>query len=64
MKLFSAIGQYLKDSIKELKKITWPTKKQITVYTVVVIIMSLGVAVYFGISDYFFNWLLELIIKK
>ncbi|EKE07355.1 MAG: hypothetical protein ACD_18C00113G0002 [uncultured bacterium] len=64
MKLFSAIGQYLKDSIKELKKITWPTKKQITVYTVVVIIMSLGVAVYFGILDYFFNWLLELIIKK
>ncbi|MDD2656183.1 MAG: preprotein translocase subunit SecE [Patescibacteria group bacterium] len=64
MKLFSAIGHYLKDSVKELKKITWPTKKQITVYTVVVIIMSLGVAVYFGILDYFFNWLLELIIKK
>lgn len=64
MKLFSSIGKYLKDSIQELKKITWPTKKQITVYTVVVILMSLGVAIYFGVLDYFFNWLLELIIKK
>ncbi|PIR78563.1 MAG: preprotein translocase subunit SecE [Candidatus Magasanikbacteria bacterium CG10_big_fil_rev_8_21_14_0_10_36_16] len=64
MKLLSKIGQYLKDSIKELKKVTWPTKKQITVYTIVVIAMSLVVAIYFGILDYFFNWLLELIIKK
>jgi len=64
MKLLSKIGQYLKDSIKELKKVTWPTKKQITVYTIVVIAMSLAVAIYFGILDYFFNWLLELIIKK
>jgi preprotein translocase subunit SecE len=64
MKLFSSIGKYLKDSIQELKKITWPTKKQVTVYTIVVILMSLGVAIYFGILDYFFNWLLELIIKK
>jgi len=64
MKLLSKIGQYLKDSIKELKKVTWPTKKQITVYTIVVIAMSFVVAIYFGILDYFFNWLLELIIKK
>ena len=64
MKLFKSIWQYLKDSIKELKKVTWPTKKQITVYTIVVIAMSLAVAIYFGILDYFFNWLLELIIKK
>ncbi|OIO19101.1 MAG: preprotein translocase subunit SecE [Candidatus Magasanikbacteria bacterium CG_4_10_14_0_8_um_filter_32_14] len=64
MKLFKSIWQYLKDSIKELKKVTWPTKKQITVYTIVVIAMSLAVAIYFGILDYFFNWLLEIIIKK
>ncbi|OGH85011.1 MAG: preprotein translocase subunit SecE [Candidatus Magasanikbacteria bacterium RIFOXYC12_FULL_33_11] len=64
MKLFSKIGQYLKDSILELKKVTWPTKKQVTIYTIVVIVMSLGVAIYFGVLDYFFNWVLELIIKK
>jgi len=63
MNLFSKIGQYLKDSVHELKKITWPTKRQITIYTIVVIAMSLAVAVYFGVLDYFFNWVLELIIK-
>lgn len=64
MKLFKKIGQYLKDSIQELKKVTWPTKRQITIYTIVVIAMSIAVAIYFGILDYFFNWLLETIIKK
>jgi len=53
---------YIKESISELKKVTWPTKKQTIIYTVVVIGMSIGIAVFFGILDYFFSWGIEQII--
>ena len=46
---------YLRESIGELKKVTWPTKDQTTNYTIAVIAMSLGVAVFLAILDYFFN---------
>ncbi|MFA7245144.1 MAG: preprotein translocase subunit SecE [Candidatus Magasanikbacteria bacterium] len=64
MKFFKSIGQYIINSIHELKKVTWPTKKQVLTYTLVVVVMSLAVAVYFGVLDYGFNWLFELIITK
>lgn len=55
MKLVNKLVQYIKDSVSELKKVTWPTKKQTTNYTIVVIALSLGIAVFFGILDYFFS---------
>ena len=46
-----------------MKKVVWPTKKQTTTYTLIVIGLSLGVAIFFGILDYAFNLGLEKIIK-
>jgi preprotein translocase subunit SecE len=43
---------YLRGAISELKKVTWPTRKQVRNYSLVVIAMSLGVAAFFGILDY------------
>jgi len=54
---------YLKDSVAEMKKVVWPTKKQTTTYSLIVIGMSIGVAIFFGILDYFFNLGLGQIIK-
>lgn len=46
---------YLRDSVGEMRKVTWPTKKQVINYSIVVITMSLGVAIFFGILDYVLN---------
>ena len=54
---------YIKESIIEMKKVIWPSKKQTRNYTIVVIIMSLGVAAFFAILDNIFNIGLEKIIK-
>ncbi len=62
MKFINSIVDYIKQSISELKKVTWPNKKQTTTYTIIVIVMSLGIAVFFGVLDYFFNFVLELVI--
>jgi len=37
------IINYVKESISELKKVVWPTKKQTVTYSIVVVAMSIGV---------------------
>ncbi|MFA5318168.1 MAG: preprotein translocase subunit SecE [Patescibacteria group bacterium] len=64
MNILPKISNYLKESIEEIKKVTWPTKKETRQYTILVIIVSLSVAIYLGLLDYIFNFLLELIIIK
>lgn len=46
---------YIKASILEMKKVTWPSKKETYNYTLLVIFISLVVAVFLGILDYLFN---------
>lgn len=53
---------YIKDSISELKKVTWPTKKQATNYTIIVIAMSVGIALLFAVLDQIFSLGLEKLI--
>ena len=54
---------YVKSSIEEMKKVTWPTKKETYNYTLLVIGISLAVAIFLGALDYIFSFLLELVIK-
>ncbi len=55
--------QYIKSSITELKKVTWPTKKETTNYTLLVIGISLAIAAFIGIIDYILALGVEQIIK-
>lgn len=54
---------YLRESIAEMKKVAWPTKKQTTTYTLIVIGLALGTAITLGILDFVFNIGLEKIIE-
>ncbi len=49
------LTKYLKESVLEMKKVTWPTKKETYNYTLLVIGISLGVAIFLGILDYIFT---------
>lgn len=49
------VKQYFIDAYAELKKVSWPTKKQTVNYTVLVVAMTVGVAVFFAVLDYVFN---------
>lgn len=57
------IIQYIKDSKDELKKVVWPTKKQLINHTLVVIFVSLAVATFLGIIDFALTKLIEIIIR-
>ena len=49
----------MKEVRHELAKVTWPTKGQVIQYTVVVVVISLAVAVFLGVLDIVFEWLLN-----
>lgn len=57
-----SIISYIKESVSETKNIKWPTKKQVTSYTLIVITLSILLAIYVGALDAFFARLLSIIL--
>jgi preprotein translocase subunit SecE len=49
--MINKIIQYFKDSRQELKKVVWPTRKEAFNLTMLVILISLGVAFLLGAID-------------
>lgn len=47
--------QYLKDTQGELRHVAWPTRFQTIVYTIIVILLSVFIALYLGLFDYIFT---------
>ena len=47
--------QYIKDTQGELRHVAWPTRVQTIVYTVLVVLISIGVSLYLGLFDYLFT---------
>lgn len=56
------ISSYIHDSIRELKKVIWPTRKEIRQKTLQVIFLSLFVALFLGLIDYLLTTLLQKVI--
>ena len=57
--------KYILGSYAEMKKVTWPTRKETIKITIVVIIISLSVAAFLGLLDYIFSLgIKEIIIMK
>jgi len=49
--LFKAVGLFLRQAKVELKKVKWPTRKELIASTVVVIVLTMLVSLYLGLVD-------------
>lgn len=49
------LGSFFQETKAELKKVTWPTKKETMRHTGMVIIISLALAAFIGLVDYVFT---------
>ncbi|GAQ25012.1 MULTISPECIES: preprotein translocase subunit SecE [Tepidanaerobacter] len=56
-------GKFFREVRSELKKVTWPTKNELTTYTLVVMISVVIVSGFLWISDNIFYRLLSLILR-
>lgn len=45
------ISGFLKDVVSEMRKVSWPRRKQLTRYTIVVLSTVVFMALYFGLTD-------------
>ncbi|MFQ5329445.1 MAG: preprotein translocase subunit SecE [Thermodesulfobacteriota bacterium] len=55
--------QFVAEARQELRKVTWPTKKQITSSTWIVLLMVSIMSIFFGLTDYFFGKLVKYILQ-
>ena len=61
--IFPAIGRKFKETYFELKKVTWPTKKDIINYSVVVLVFMVIMGVVIGVIDLGAGKLVELLVS-
>lgn len=53
------IGGFFKDVMSEMRKVSWPKRKQLTRYTIVVLATVAFMAVYFALTDLGISNLME-----
>jgi len=64
MKFISKITTFLKEVRLEMKKVNWPTREETIRYTLIVIGISVGVAVFLGGLDFIVTTLLKKFILR
>ncbi|MFH0874026.1 MAG: preprotein translocase subunit SecE [Candidatus Komeilibacteria bacterium] len=57
------IINYLRGARVELMKVAWPTRQQTTKYTIEVVVISAGIALFLGLLDYIISTVLQLFLR-
>lgn len=61
---FSRVGKFFKDVFGELKKVVWPSKKQVVNNTIVVIVAVIISSLGISLIDYFFGLIIKLFFRS
>ena len=61
--VFQKLISFIKEARAELKKVTWPNRKELISSTVVVMITVVLVAIYLGVIDLFFSRIVTIILQ-
>ena len=59
----ATFGDYLTESKAEIKKVTWPTKKEARVTSIAVLVLVVVMAVFLGVVDLGMTKIVELILS-
>ncbi len=58
------VNSLVVEIVVELSKVTWPTRKELSASTVVVIVLSIIAAIILGLFDFFWSWATDLIYTR
>lgn len=64
IKFFKKIPVFFSEVKKEMKKVSWPTKKEALNKTLIVLIVSIILAIFLGGLDAVFTWIVRTVIMK
>ncbi|MFA6107009.1 MAG: preprotein translocase subunit SecE [Patescibacteria group bacterium] len=62
--MITSVKNYIQSSVAEMKKVTWPTRRETYNYTLMVIGISVFVAAILGAFDYAFAKGFEFLINR
>jgi preprotein translocase subunit SecE len=51
----NAIRRYINETIGELRKVSWPTRKEATNLTIIVIVVTVGMGLFLGLFDFIYS---------
>ena len=57
------VAKFLRNVVHELKRVTWPSRKALLTYTIVVLVTIVIFGVLLGLYDFIFLQLVELLVK-
>lgn len=57
------LTQYLKEVSREMKKVSWPKRKELTRYTTIVLTTVAFFALFFAVIDYGISELIRLVVE-
>lgn len=58
----NAIVRFYRETVGELRKVSWPTRQEAINLTIIVLIVTLGMSAFLGILDFLFTRLFALIL--
>ena len=58
----NAIVRFFRETVAELKKVNWPTRKEATQLTVIVLLVVIAMSTLLGVLDYLFSRLFGFIV--
>ena len=61
--LFARIKDYVRGVVSELKKVTWPSKKEVINYSIVVVLFMIIMGIVIGVLDLGAGKLVNLLVK-
>ncbi len=61
---FEAAKQFLREVKTELKKVTWPSRKDALSGTLVVLVAVFIIAIFLGIVDFWLSKLIKMLLEK
>jgi preprotein translocase subunit SecE len=59
----NAIQRYFRETVGELRKVTWPTRREAINLTIVVLIVTFAMSIFLGLLDFAFARLIALILS-
>ncbi len=58
----NAITRFYRETVGELRKVTWPTRQEAINLTIVVLFVTFGMSAFLGVLDYLFSRLFVVIL--
>jgi len=58
------VVNFIKETKKELDKVIWSNRKELVSLSKIVIVLSIVVSIYLGLLDYFFNGIVQFMLKS